>query len=305
MRHILAVLRPRELSRSVTAFGARTPTLPPATHTNSYALGTNELLLVEPATPYADEQRAFLAWARSLPSAGRRLVAIVATHHHPDHVGGLEVFARELGLPVWAHAATRARLSPRDAAAVTRELVDGEVLTLDGPIPEAWKVLHTPGHAPGHVCLVEERSRTAIVGDMVASVGTILIAPGDGDMTEYLAQLERLEALDLGLALPAHGDPIDAPSVLFRHYITHRLKREAKVLAAVQALGDGAAAGAADVDLVPAAYDDTPPHLWPIALLSLQMHLEKLAREGAVVLGKDGRWRAIPRDPAKPATLSS
>ena len=47
--------------------------------------------------------------------------------------------------------------------------------------------------------------------------------------------------------------------------------------------------------LVPLAYDDTPPHLWPIALLSLQMHLEKLAREGTVAAGSDGRWRATAR----------
>jgi hypothetical protein len=112
-------------------------------------------------------------------------------------------------------------------------------------------------------------------------------------MTAYLAQLERLEALDASLALPAHGDPIDSPSVLFRHYVTHRLKREAKVLAAVRALGGG---HAADVDLVPVAYDDTPAHLWPIALLSLQAHLEKLARDGAVVLEDGGLWRAASRD---------
>src|SRR5580700_12003489 len=98
-----AVIRPREIGRSVSLFPARTPTLPPATHTNSYALGARDVLLVEPATPYADEQRAWLAWARGLVSQGRRLVGLVATHHHADHVGGLDVLSRELALPVWAH----------------------------------------------------------------------------------------------------------------------------------------------------------------------------------------------------------
>src|SRR5579859_6838282 len=112
------MLRPRELSLSLEAFPARTPTLPPATHTNSYALGAREVLLVEPATPYEDEQRAWIEWARSLESRGRKLVAVVATHHHPDHVGGVDVLARELGLPVWAHPGTAARM-PGDPAAPT------------------------------------------------------------------------------------------------------------------------------------------------------------------------------------------
>jgi glyoxylase-like metal-dependent hydrolase (beta-lactamase superfamily II) len=99
-------MRPRELSRSIGMFAARTPTLPPATHTNSYALGGRDVLLVEPATPYPAEQRAWIAWARGLSSQGRKPVAIVATHHHADHVGGIDVIGRELGLPIWAHAET-------------------------------------------------------------------------------------------------------------------------------------------------------------------------------------------------------
>lgn len=271
--------RPRELSSSLQLFPARTPTLLPATHTNSYALGGRDVLLVEPATPYDDEQHAWIAWAKGLASQGRSVVGILATHHHPDHVGGLDVLARELGTGVWAHEATVDRLAAEIRHRITRRVADGDTIVLDGPRAESWRVLHTPGHAPGHVCLFEDRTKTAVVGDMVASVGTILIAPGDGDMQVYLAQLDRLAELGATLALPAHGEPIDEPTTLFRHYIAHRLAREAKVLAAVQAAGPS---GAEPIDLVPKAYDDTPPHIWPIAKMSLEMHLEKLVREGKV-----------------------
>ncbi len=265
----------------------RTPTLPPATHTNSYALGAREVLLVEPSTPYPDEQRAWIAWARSLPSAGRTPIAILATHHHIDHVGGLEVLTRELGLPLWAHAETATRVE----CPVARTLEDGESIVLAGPVTEEWRVLHTPGHAPGHVCLWNEVDGALVVGDMVASVGTILIDPTDGDMRVYLEQLERLAALGARVALPAHGDPIDAPTALFRRYVVHRKMREAKVLAAI--VNCGAASGTAE-EILPAAYDDVPQAIWPVALLSLRAHLKKLVDDGRVLAVSDARYSATP-----------
>ncbi len=270
------MIRPRKVARGVELFPARTPTLPPATHTNSYALGDRDVLLVEPATPHEDERRAWLEWTRGISSSGRNLVGIFLTHHHIDHVGGAEFFSTNLNLPLFAHAETAKRLPELTIANVIDER---HVFDLGGTIPMRWRVLHTPGHAPGHLCLFDEDAATVIVGDMVASEGTILIEPRDGDMQTYLEQLDRLASLSAHVALPAHGEPIDDPTALFRHYITHRLAREAKVLAAVEA---GSKNGSSIETLVPVVYADTPPMLWPIAALSLEAHLIKLNREGRV-----------------------
>jgi glyoxylase-like metal-dependent hydrolase (beta-lactamase superfamily II) len=280
-------MRPRELASGLSLFAARTPTLAPATHTNSYALGGRDVLLVEPATPYEDELRAWLEWARGLASSGRRAVALFATHYHADHVGGADTLARELGLPLWTHEETAKRIGREKVA---KQLVDGDVIGLEGPSPQRWKVLETPGHAWGHLCLWNEASRALVAGDMVASHGTIIIVPGDGDMRIYLQQLRRLASLDASVVLPAHGEPIDDPTAHFERYIAHRLAREAKVKAAVVAAG---AEGATDVELVPGAYADTPPTAWPFALLSLRAHLEKLLTDGEV-RQVGARYAAVP-----------
>lgn len=275
------MIRPVAVAQGVAWFPARTPTLPPATHTNSYALGDGPTVLVEPATPFEDEQAAWLEWAQALATT-REIHAIVVTHHHPDHVGGAAHFAGKLGIPVWAHAETASRID----VPVARTLDEGDELILGS---QRWRVLFTPGHAPGHICLLEPGLRIAVVGDMVASVGTILIDPVEGHVGRYLSELRRLEGLDLDLALPAHGAPIAEPARLFRHYVTHRLMREAKISAALTR------ARAADLDaLVALAYDDVPEELWPIAKLSLESHLLELERQGRAACD-GGTWRPASR----------
>lgn len=279
-------IEPMAVAPGVAMLSVRTPTLPPATHTNAYLLGDQEVVLVEPASPFADEIERLAAWVERALAGGRRLRALLLTHHHPDHVGGAATLRQRLRAPLWAHPETARLLAGR--VEIDRTLEDGERIELAGAEPLTLETVHTPGHAPGHLCFWEPRSRALIAGDMVASVGTIVVQPEDGDMQQYLSSLERMDALDASQLLPAHGLPIREARERLRFYVQHRLKREAKVLAALAGL-----ARAARLDeIVPIAYSDTPPVAWPLARLSAEAHLIKLEREGRVER-QGARWLAL------------
>lgn len=263
-----------EVAPGIVGVAVRTPTLPPAAHTSCYLVGDRELVAVDPGSPFPDQQEALAA---AVAERGE-LVAVILTHHHGDHVGGAAALAAALDAPIWAVAGTAAALPH---LAVSRTLADDEVLAVGG---RRLRVLHTPGHAVGHLCLRDEASAAMVVGDMVAGLGTILIDPDGGHMATYLASLERLLAADAGALLPAHGPVIaDGPARL-REYLTHRRMREARVAAA---LGDAPRSAA---ELCAVAYADTPAFLWPLAERSLLAHLVKLVEEGAAV-AVDGGWR--------------
>lgn len=251
----------------------RTPTLPPATMTNSYIVGSGQAVIVEPATPFDDEIERMLDWVEEARRDGIEPIAILTTHHHSDHVGCADTLRERLGVPLWAHAMTAQRLDGK--VRFDRLVEPEERIALDGPEPISLRAVHTPGHAPGHLCFVEERSRVMICGDMVASIGTIIVEPTDGDMVLYLDSLRRMAELEPSMLLPAHGMPVRDPQAKIAHYIQHRLAREAKVRQALTQLAPAAA-----IDLVPLAYDDAPKAVWPLAALTTEAHLLKLERDG-------------------------
>jgi len=265
----------------IRVLALRTPTLPPAAHTNVYVVGpdTGPQLVVDPGSPYPDQQAILDAALEREASAGRPLGGVLLTHHHGDHVGGAQALAARWNVPIAAHRRTVERL--RSRVEVARELVDNE--TFDG-----ITCVFTPGHADGH--LVFEREGAQIAGDMVAGVGTILIDPSEGDMADYLASLKRMLERAPALLLPAHGPPITDAAGKLREYIAHRTMREDRVVAALQAR---AQSGASVDDLVPAVYADTPRILWPLAGRSLRSHLDKLVKEGRAREVDPGRWTTL------------
>ncbi len=264
----------------------RTPTLPPATSTNCYLIDSREFIVIDPATPHADERSALCRAIDGRLADGDTFAEIWLTHHHGDHVGAAEFLANRYGVRIAAHALTAELLD--GVCRVDRVLVDGEKLTLAGPRPRMLECLFTPGHAPGHLCFYEHHTRAIVAGDMVASTGTILIDPSEGDMAAYLASLQRLRDLKASLLLPAHGIAVADPERILKRYLAHRHMREDKVLAALCQEPQPTS------QLVTVVYEDTPAFLHPLAERSLLSHLVKLHADGKVskVAGETvDRWQ--------------
>ena len=254
--------------------------------------GTNSYLVGDPATGFiaidpgpADAEHLDKLWR----AAGGDIRMIVCTHSHPDHSPGaapLQALCVQAGRAAPPILGLPSAPTARAASAFTpdRALQNNELLALSGQAPEGkithtLQVIHTPGHAANHVCLLLQEDGLLFSGDHILNGSTTVIDPPDGNMADYLDSLDRLDALcaehSVEFILPAHGHVLGGPINGARSAIAklkaHRLAREAKVLAAMQALPDGSME-----DWVQHAYDDVPPRMWPVAQRSLLAHVERI-----------------------------
>jgi glyoxylase-like metal-dependent hydrolase (beta-lactamase superfamily II) len=184
-------------------------------------------------------------------------------------------------VPVRAHPLTAERL--RGTIEVEGSLEDGVVRTLPGRPGWRLRVVHTPGHAPGHISLFEEVSKSLLAGDVVAGAGFIVIDPPEGNMTQYLDSLRKLDGLGASVIFPSHGGPTAGVRERFKEYLDHRLEREGRVIAALDR-----DSGRSIEEILPVVYADVDPALHPLASRSLLAHLEKLVAEGRVGKGEGG-----------------
>ncbi|HEV2236305.1 MAG TPA: MBL fold metallo-hydrolase [Ktedonobacterales bacterium] len=267
------------LPPGVTTVLAPNPSLLTGPGTNTYVVGDGAATcaVIDPGVDDADHLDAIVRAAGT-----QRIASILITHGHEDHRGGATRLRERTGVPVLAWS--RAGTPEADAT-----LADGATIPL-GDV--TLRALHTPGHRFDHLCFWHEAAGALFAGDLVAGVGTVVIAPPEGDMADYLASLERLLALPrLGAILPAHGPVIEDGPALLRQYIAHRQERERQVLAAL-------GAGLTTLDAIVARiYADVDPALHPVAARSVLAHLLMLEHAGMVRRGSTG-------DEAGPWTLA-
>jgi glyoxylase-like metal-dependent hydrolase (beta-lactamase superfamily II) len=247
--------------------------------TNSYLVGDAETgyIAIDPGPNDPLHLRRLWDAAADAQGMGGNIRLIVCTHSHADHSPGAKplqamcaVTPPILGLPSAPTARPASQFTPDRALAHHEQIAvqaEGRQHTL--------KVIHTPGHAANHLCLVLVEDALLFSGDHVLNGSTTIVDPPDGDMTAYLDSLDLLTAAcaehGIEYILPAHGYVLGFAPQTIAHLKAHRLKREAKVLAAMRSKPAGNME-----DWVALAYDDVPQRMWPIAQRSLLAHVQRI-----------------------------
>ena len=233
--------------------------------------GNNTYLLTGPLPTLIDAGVGEPSHIDAVASAlGRApLAQILITHSHPDHARGVPALTSR-----WPGALVR-NLAPDHC--VDNESIAAGDTTL--------RALLTPGHAPDHVCFLDEATRDVYCGDLARLGGTIVIpASAGGSLVQYLDSLRRIRALSPRRLLPGHGPVIDDPVTVIDKYLEHRAEREAQVLDALRS-------GMSSIDaLVERIYTNLHPTVVRAARDSMLAHLVKLRDEGRVI-ERDGEWR--------------
>lgn len=276
----------------ILAFGVPNHGMMAGQPTNVYLLGYvadegRSLALVDTGDKSSED--ALMAALAQTGITIERITQIILTHCHPDHVGNAAALKQATGATVYAHPLERQQIERfGNDLEVDVWVEPGQAIDCDG---FAVETIFTPGHSPGHYCVVEPISGVLLAGDMISGFGSVGIFPPHGSMRQYIDSLRRLlaanEARPFSLVGPGHGPPIADASAKIEEYITHRLAREEEVF-------DAVASGASSIDdILPIAYPDVQPHLSFAARSTLQAHIDKLIEDGRVTRTGEDRYAVV------------
>ena len=267
-----------ELAPGLQRVVASNPSALTGPGTNTYVINAAEGCLVVDPGP---DDRAHID--RVLRAANGRVHAILCSHSHTDHSPGAAALQRLTGAPVLG------RPAPDDG-------YQDETYAPDGSLDDgqqfragegALRVLHTPGHASNHVCFLLEPQGWLLTGDHLMSGSTVVILPPDGSMRLYVESLRRLREMPIADLAPGHGALIQGAHAEIDRVLAHRLLRESKVVAALEAHGTTTLE-----EILPVVYADVPRFMHPVAKFSLLAHAIKLEEEGRAVRdGETWSWR--------------
>ena len=249
-----------------TTFGAMHPG-----GTQIYFVGdpSEHMVVVDSGEPYRAWTRQILDYHTEL---GRpRISAVLITHGHGDHIGGLDRLQESFDCEVRCHPDLEPRLTHQLGSGVVRALQEQETVDTGGGVSlQAWQ---TPGHEDDHISYHLPADGAVFSGDTILGNSSSSVR----NLKQYMESLETLANLNPDILCPGHGQVIRDGAARIGWYARHRNEREEQVLAAL-------AEGVGSVDeIVTAVYPrDLADNLRSAAARNVRTHLHKLVEEGRV-----------------------
>ena len=229
----------------------------------------DRMVIVDSGEPYRSWTKQILDYHAEL---GRpQISAILITHGHGDHIGGLDRLQEAMGCPVRCHPKLAPYLAQRLEPGCVQKLQSRETISIGGGT--SLRVLFTPGHADDHVAYFLSAGRVIFSGDTILGSSSTSVR----NLRQYMASLELLASQRPSIICPGHGQIIHDATSRIRWYIQHRQRREGQVVAALEA-------GARTVnEVVRAVYPrNLRRNLRQAAANNVRTHLVKLEEEGRV-----------------------
>jgi len=254
------------------------PNPSPFTHTGTqtHIVGRTDVAVIDPGP---EDPAHIAALLRVID--GRPVTAIVVTHHHRDHSPATRPLQALTGAPIVGaapfdldDAGARADASFDSTYAPDRVMVEGDRIEGNGWTLEA---IATPGHTSNHLAFALPETGALFSGDHVMGWSTTIVSPPDGNMTAYMASLEKLMGRDDRVYYPGHGEAIEKPQRLVRGMLGHRKQREGQILRLLREAPRSIPA------MVERMYAGLDPRLVPAAERSVLAHLYDLQTRGLVI----------------------